>query len=185
MVTDFMTAVIDVIANAINKKEAPPTLMLLRSFLVNKVPLLLLRLSQFPTVLSGAITQAFLRADTGSLQDIPTSRLDPYSLSTNDSQDMFDGMNSDLRSDFLFACALHGIIDESEITTMLGELPVSAMSSSGKYTVEMLQDQYNMNHDRADRLLEEIESMEGNAGAVCRTLYEVMAKTDGRHVEMC
>ncbi|TGZ80326.1 Med5-domain-containing protein [Ascodesmis nigricans] len=176
MVTDFMTAVIDVVAHAVHKKEPPATLMLLRSFLVNKIPLILLRLSQYPQILSGAISQAFLRADTGALQDISPSRFDPYSLRPNDTQDMFDpeNMNVDLRSDFLFACALHGIVDESEITTMLGELPVSAMSASGKYTVELLQEQYHANHDRADRLLEEIESMEGNAGAVCRTLFEIM-----------
>lgn len=174
MLVDFLTAVLDVVTYSLSHRETSPTLVLMRSFLVNKVPLLLLRLSPNPQISSFAITQAFMRADTMHLTSLATSMFDPYSTSTNDDNDLFSDIQVDLRSDFLFGCALHGIIHEADINTILQELPVSAMPTSGKYTVQMLHEQCAHDPSRVDRLLEEIEVQEGNSGAVCKTLFDIL-----------
>jgi mediator of RNA polymerase II transcription subunit 5 len=174
MVTDFITAVIDTTSNALFRNEPPSTLFLFRSFLTNKVPLLLNRLSPSPITSSFAISQAFLRTDVTSLANLSPTIFEPYSYNPDTSQDMlFNDITVDLRQDFLFACALHGVIGEQDIQGILGELPLGAMPGSGRYNAQEIMGQCAMDPSRIDRLLEEIEGVEGNSGAVVRALFEV------------
>lgn len=174
MAADFITAVVDVISNALARNEATSTLFLLRSFLCNKVPLILNRI--FPSSLgsSYAISQAFVRADVAILVNLAPATFEPFSDSSNTSPDMmFADITVDLRQDFLFACALHGVIGEQEIQGILGELPMSAMPSSGRYDYRAILSECNVDPSRVDRLLEEIEGVEGNSGAVVAALFDV------------
>ena len=79
----------------------------------------------------------------------------------------------DLRQEFLFACALHGVVGEEEIQVIIGELPLGALPVSGRYDVSDLINQYTIDPDRLEKLLEEIEGVEGNSGAVVRAIVEV------------
>ncbi|KAF8533805.1 mediator complex, subunit Med5 [Trichophaea hybrida] len=175
MVTDFMTAVIDVITNALVRNEPQSTLFLLRSFLCNKVPLILNRISP-SSLTSYAISQTFLRTDVTTLMNIAPSIFEPYAYNNNSANPdmLFGDITVDLRQDFLFACALHGVIGEQDIQGILEELPLGAMSASGRYDTQDLITQCLSDPMRIDRLLEEIEGVEGNSGAVVRALFEVM-----------
>ncbi|KAA8894440.1 mediator complex, subunit Med5 [Sphaerosporella brunnea] len=174
MVMDFITAVIDVISNALVRGEPPSTLFLLRSFLCNKVPLIINRISPSPMMSSYAISQSFLRTDVTALMNLPTPQFDPLRNSSNSGTDaLFGDITIDLRQDFLFACALHGVIGEQDIQGILGELPLGAMPS-GRYNYREIQGQCAADPRRVDQLLEEIEGVEGNSGAVVRALYEIM-----------
>lgn len=174
MAMDFLTAVIDVITNALVRNETSSTLFLLRSFLCNKVPLILNRISPSSLTSSYAITQTFLRTDMGTLMSLVPSQFEPYAYNSNASPDMiYNDITLDLRPDFLFACALHGVIGEQDIQGILGELPLGAMSASGRYNYRELQTQCIADPNRVERLLEEIESVEGNSGAVVMALFEV------------
>ncbi|KAI5810438.1 mediator complex, subunit Med5 [Pyronema omphalodes] len=173
MVPDFITAVIDVISNAIIRHEPSSTLFLLRSFLCNKVPLIINRISPSPMDSSLAISKAFQRTDATTLTNLAPSIFDPYSYNTNRNPDIYD-ITVDLRPDFLFACALHNVIVEQDINGLLGELPLGAMSAAGTYYVPDLMLQCVNDPARIDRLLEEIEAVEGNSGAVVQTIFEQM-----------
>ena len=182
MVADFITAVVDVITNALARNESTSTLFLLRSFLCNKVPLILNRISPSSLASSYAISQTFLRTDVGMLVNLAPSTFEPFSDSSNTSPDMmFGDITIDLRQDFLFACALHGVIGEQEIQGILGELPMSAMPSSGRYDYRMIMSECNVDPSRVDRLLEETEGVEGNSGAVVAALFEA-SKASPRRV---
>lgn len=80
----------------------------------------------------------------------------------------------DLRQELLFACALHGVVGEEDIQGILGELPLGALPMTGKYDLDELVASCTHDPDRVERLLEEIEGVEGNSGAVVKTIVEIM-----------
>ncbi|KAG0136656.1 mediator complex, subunit Med5 [Tuber indicum] len=174
LLVDFVTAVLDVLSNAILRSEAASTLFLLRSFLTNKVPILLSRLSPSPMTASYALSQALLRTDASTLANPPPSSFDPYSHNTSPNADMLFNTLVDLRQEFLFACALHGVVGEEDIQGIIGELPLGALPVAGRYDAGDLMNQCAMDPDRVERLLEEIEGVEGNSGAVVRAVVEIM-----------
>lgn len=88
---------------------------------------------------------------------------------------LFNGdLPVDLRQELLFACALHGVVGEEDIQGILGELPLGALPMTGKYDLGELVNSCTQDPDRVERLLEEIEGVEGNSGAVVRTVVEVV-----------
>jgi mediator of RNA polymerase II transcription subunit 5 len=88
---------------------------------------------------------------------------------------LFNGdLPVDLRQELLFACALHGVVGEEDIQGILGELPLGALPVAGRYELSDLVNSCTQDPDRVERLLEEIEGVEGNSGAVVRTVVEIM-----------
>lgn len=171
LLTDFITAVVDTVTNALVRNEPAPTLFMLRSFLTNKMPPLLARLSPSPVAASQALTQSFLRTDVSLLMNLLPSLFDPYTHTSSSHPDM---LLIDLRQEFLFACALHHVISENEIQVILGELPLGALPNHGRYDAQDLLGQCAMDPGRVYRLLEEVENVDGNAGPVCVALFEVL-----------
>ena len=125
---------------------------------------------------SYALSQALLRTDASTLANPPPSLFDPYSHNTSTNPDMIFNTLVDLRQEFLFACALHGVVGEEDIQGIIGELPLGALPVAGKYDVGDLMNQCAMDPDRVERLLEEIEGVEGNSGAVVRAVVEVIIR---------
>jgi mediator of RNA polymerase II transcription subunit 5 len=80
---------------------------------------------------------------------------------------------SDVRQEFLFSCALHRLIPESSIEQLLGENPMQTLPLGGQYRKHDLVSQISGNPERAEQLLNEVEAMEGNAGAIVDALTEV------------
>ncbi|RYO94457.1 hypothetical protein DL766_001611 [Monosporascus sp. MC13-8B] len=95
---------------------------------------------------------------------------------------MFDESNNNnsftdtVRQDFCFACCLHGLIPESSIEGLLGEITYQSLPSAGKYVKEALVEECMADPERIQGLVGELDNMDGNVGAVCQALTEVIAR---------
>jgi mediator of RNA polymerase II transcription subunit 5 len=78
-----------------------------------------------------------------------------------------------VRQDFCFACCLHGLIAEENIERLLGEITMQTLPTGGRYTKEDLVQQCLADPERVEGLLEELENMDGNVGAVSQAITEV------------
>ncbi|KAF4314226.1 Mediator complex subunit Med5 [Botryosphaeria dothidea] len=168
MAVDLITASFDVLAaNATYRSESNETIFNFRSFLVNKVPTLVAILagSMFPTTTPElCITQALNRIDRNAFP----------SFSQTFDMAPVNSLLSDVRQDFLVACALHQLIPESSIERLLGETPMSSVPVGGKYIKENLVAQCSTNFERVEELLNEVEGMDGNAGAIVGAIVDII-----------
>ncbi|KAK6607257.1 Mediator of RNA polymerase II transcription subunit 5 [Botrytis cinerea] len=175
---DLILASFDVLANATFRNEGPQTTTILRSFLINKVPLLVstLATSFFPPLTSEfCITEALSHVDTNAFPTLSTL----FAESTNN--DMF---SDSVRQDFCFACCLHGLIPESSIETLLGDIPMQSLPAGGRYSKQDLVEQCLSDSERAEGLISELENMDGNAGAVSQAIAEVIKHMCGNRETM-
>jgi mediator of RNA polymerase II transcription subunit 5 len=78
-----------------------------------------------------------------------------------------------VRQDFCFACCLHGLILEESIEGLLGDITMQTLPEGGRYTKEDLVQQCLLEPERAERLIEELDHMDGNVGAVSQAVVEV------------
>ncbi|KAI9049255.1 hypothetical protein LZ554_007102 [Drepanopeziza brunnea f. sp. 'monogermtubi'] len=167
---DLILAAFDVLANATFRNERAQTTNILRSFLINKVPLLLSALSSslFPPLTSEfCITEALRHVDTTVF---PT-------LSNMFDETSNNNMFSDsVRQDFCFACCLHGLLEESSIEELLGDIPMQSLPAGGRYMKEDLVQQCLSDPERTEGLIDELEHMDGNVGAVSHAITEVIAR---------
>jgi mediator of RNA polymerase II transcription subunit 5 len=165
MATDLVTAAFDIIANAMYRSEPTETVFCLKSFLVNKVPLLLIQLSPslFSMTLELFITQAL-------------SHVDPNAFPTFSQgfDDMMGNSNSlaDVRQDFLNACALHGLIPTGTVERLLGETPMQGPPET-KYEKTTLLNHCKGNFDKVNLYIDELDNLDGNAGAIVGAIVEV------------
>lgn len=92
---------------------------------------------------------------------------------------MFDDTNNNntftdsVRQDFCFACCLHELIPESSIEGLLGEITYQNLPQDGRYAKEKLVRECTSDPERIQRLIGELDNMDGNVGAVCQALAEV------------
>jgi mediator of RNA polymerase II transcription subunit 5 len=165
-IKDLILAAFDVLANATFRNERAQSITILRSFLINKIPPLLATLSAslFPPLTSEyCITEALNHVDTNAF---PTLSGMFDESSTND---MF---SDSVRQDFCFACCLHGLIEESSIETLLGDLPIQSLPAGGRYLKDDLVQQCLTDPARTEGLIDELEHMDGNVGAVSQAITE-------------
>ncbi|KAJ5907889.1 hypothetical protein N7495_000571 [Penicillium taxi] len=166
LIEEIITAAFDVLANGVYRNESSRTMFLFRTFLVNKLPSFfaaMIAASIVPINVELCVTQAL-------------SRLDPNAFPSFSQMFSTQGSSilSDARQEFLFACASQRLIAESSIERLLGENPMQTLPVGGPYQKDDLVSQINTNPERADQLIGEIESMEGNAGAIVGAITEVM-----------
>ncbi|KJZ75565.1 hypothetical protein HIM_05028 [Hirsutella minnesotensis 3608] len=163
----LILASFDLVANAVFRNEGPKDAHLLKSFLINKVPLLLCQLlsPQFSTSSSEfCITEALSQVDTSVF---PTTSL------------MFDESRSNnpytesVREEFCTACALHGLIQREHVERILGETSM-AYGSLEKYSKDKLVQSCLSDPEKIQDLVRELDRMDGNVGAVCHALVELM-----------
>ncbi|KAF1835064.1 Med5-domain-containing protein [Decorospora gaudefroyi] len=158
MATDFITAAFDILANAMYRNESPSTLFYLKAFLINNVPLILSQISGsiFPMAVEMCITQAL-------------SHIDPHAFpSFSQGFDDIMGSNnslSDVRQDFLNACALHGLIPAGTVERLLGEAPMQGPPEKRHERKQVL-NQCRSNFDKVTTYIDELENLDGNAGAI-------------------
>ncbi|KAJ5446591.1 Mediator complex subunit Med5 [Penicillium cf. griseofulvum] len=166
LIEEIITAAFDVLSNGVYRNESNRTMLLFRSFLVNKLPAFFAAISaasMVPISMEMCISHAL-------------SRLDPNAFPSFSQMFSMQGSSvlSDARQEFLFACASHKLIRESSIEQLLGENPMQTLPGGGPYVKDDLVSQINNNHERAEQLIGEIESMEGNAGAIVGAVVDVM-----------
>lgn len=159
---DLILASFDILANATFRNEKKEAITVLRSFLINKVPLLIASLSlTFFSHLNpeDCITQALSLVDQNAFPTLA------------DTSAMF---GDSVRLDFCFACCLHGLIQESSIEGLLGDIPMQSLPAGGRYVKENLVQQCLSDPEKAESLIDTLESMDGNVGAVSQAITEVM-----------
>ncbi|KAJ5673987.1 hypothetical protein N7462_009426 [Penicillium macrosclerotiorum] len=166
LVEEIITAAFDVLSNGVYRNESSRTMFLFRSFLVNKLPAFFAAMtaaSMMPIQVELCVSQAL-------------SRLDPNAFPSFSQVFSMQGSSvlSDARQEFLFACASHRLIQESSIERLLGENPMQTLPGGGPYQKDDLVSQINNNPERAEQLIGEIESMEGNAGAIVGAITDVI-----------
>ncbi|KAK8210323.1 hypothetical protein M8818_003491 [Zalaria obscura] len=160
MVQDLIVASFDILANALHRHESAHTITSLRSFIANKLPLLLLSIAG-PLTAEYWIQLAFGRIDVHPFPPLSQAGT---------------GINETLaasRQDFLQACLLHGLVTENAITGVLGQLAQANPPRGGRYVKEALVQQCTANVQRAEELVRELENMQGNAGAVSGAIVDV------------
>jgi mediator of RNA polymerase II transcription subunit 5 len=166
LVTDLITASFDVLANAINRTEPNGSILVYRSFLTNKLPVLLESYSPMifpPLTIESCITTALNRMDPPA---------DPYSTQSFDLLDS-SGMLSEARTEFLYSCALYRLLPEQSIESILGDVTMQSLPEAGKYVKADLVAQCTTNSGKIEELVRELDNMEGNAAEIAGALIEV------------
>ncbi|KAF3931824.1 hypothetical protein ABW19_dt0201415 [Dactylella cylindrospora] len=158
---DLITAAMDCIANAIARSESSSTVALFRHFLVNKIPLLLIRFNMPIIQAQFVLTQALSKSGTNPLSLDPTFSADSMLLDPS----------NDIKQEFLFACALHRIIEESSVEVILGDVPLQTMAKK-RYTQDELVNECMVDTERLEILISEIEELDGNSGAIVGAVVE-------------
>ncbi|KAK7966024.1 mediator of RNA polymerase II transcription subunit 5 [Apiospora aurea] len=167
---DLILASFDVLANAVFRNEGQKTTHLMRSYLTNKLPILLATLatSMFPPVTSQyCITEALSHVDTNAFPTLSAM----FEVTNNN-----NAFTDSVRQDFCFACCLHGLIPESAIEGLLGEITYQTLPAGGRYNKETLVQQCMTDPERVQSLVGELDNMDGNVGAVCQALTEVIVR---------
>lgn len=167
LATDLVVASFDVLANAMYKGESSDTLFAFKSFLINKAPVLLstLSVSMFPPLTPDfCITQALMQVDFNAFPSFSQT----FGMTGGNTA------LSDIRQEFLFACTAHGLIQEESIERLLGEQPMSTPPKAGsRYSKENLIMQCSVNSGKVEQLLNGLEILDGNAGAIVGAVTEV------------
>lgn len=165
LIEEVITAAFDILSNAMYRNESNRTMFVFRSFLVNKLP------SFFATVLAASMVSIPMELCISNA----LGRLDPNTFPSF--SQMFSMQSnmvlSDVRQEFLFACASHRLIPESSIERLLGENPMQTLAVGGQFIKDDLVAQIYANPERAEQLIADIEAMEGNASAIVGAITEV------------
>ncbi|KAG5951308.1 hypothetical protein E4U53_003370 [Claviceps sorghi] len=168
-VVDLILASFDILANAVFRNEAGRDAHLLKSFLVNKVPLVVCQLCTGFDANSAefCITEALNRVDTtifptASLMFDETRSNNPYTES--------------VREEFCTACALHGLVQREHVERILGETSMSYEPSLEKHSKDRLVQDCLADADKIQGLIRDLEKMDGNVGAVAQALVDVMRR---------
>ena len=178
LVGDLILAAFDVLANALYRNEPQRSINLLRSFMVNKLPIFL-RNNYVSMIFEPLTIEHCIRHALG--------RLDPATFPSG--SQMFDplGRNSllsDVRQEFLFACALHDLMPERSIEEILEDVPMQSLPAVGRYLKDNLVQQYTSNPAKIEEYISELENMEGNAGEIAAAITEVLHTLCANHDTM-
>ncbi|KAF1820084.1 Med5-domain-containing protein [Dissoconium aciculare CBS 342.82] len=158
LIVSLLTTSFDVLTNAMLRKESRQNVKIIRSFICNKIPILLVMLSHSilpPMTAETFIQMPFMAGGTISMDPLP-----PISAGATD-------MNETLKAtrlEFFQACALHGLVTENGIATVLNG-PI-ALPRITKHVKETLVAQCSHDIGRLEPLIEDLDAMQGNAAAI-------------------
>ena len=169
LISDLILAAFDTLANTIARGDSPAQRSLTRSFITNALPVFL-STHYAPLLFPPLTSESCIRQALG--------RIDPSS-----SQQSFD-LLSETRVDFLFSCALHNLLPESQIKDILGETPLQELPSSGRLTPEIVVDRIRHDMARIETYVSQLENYEGNSGAIAQGLVRVMGSMCESHDTM-
>ena len=164
LTVDLIVGSFDTLANALHRHQSAQSILCYRSFIANKLPLLLVSLSTslFPSSSAQlCIQNAFSRIEVNPFPPLSAEN---------------DGVNEALRSsrqDFIQACVLHQLGTEAVLTSVIGGSVVSSASRANRYVKDSLYAQCTASIHRVEPLVRELESMSGNSGAISGALLEV------------
>jgi mediator of RNA polymerase II transcription subunit 5 len=166
MFIDLVITTFDSVIMARTRKDSSLNLKIHHSFLLNKLPPLLLLVSESslePLSPEHCLSQAFHQLRwADSAEDSGLIDSSPQTLS----MDRF-------RENFLLSCALHRVIPESSVVNIIGVSPSKRPQTHGLYSKSDLLNQLRTNHSGVERLVKEINTLDGNAGIVVDAVVEV------------
>lgn len=165
----LILASFDVLANAVFRYEGKKSGHLLKSYVVNKLPLILGNFAassspMYPFDAEYCISQALSQVDTNVFPTL-SNMFDMTNTSTS--------FQDSVRQDFCFACQLHGLLSSSAIETLLGEITYQTLPDEGRYVKETLVQACLEDSERSQRLIGELDNMNGNVGAAAQAIVEV------------
>lgn len=160
---DLLVASFDVLTNALLRHEPNQDVRFIRSFICNKIPLLLNSLLGFngPGAVENCVQMSFM--------GITMDPLAPLSTGATEVRDVL----KKTKLEFLFACALHSLVSERAIANLVQEQSV-VMPKTTKYTKESLMAQTLNNTGRLDTVIQELDLMNGNAGAISGCIIDTI-----------
>jgi mediator of RNA polymerase II transcription subunit 5 len=164
---DLIVGAFDILSSAVSRKENVDMVFALKSFLINKIPLFLTNLA--------ASMYSSDRPEYCLGQAL--SRVDPSIFPPPSFGMMSDNTLQDVRQEFLFSCTLHSILRSSNMEALLGEQPTFSQppDPSSRYIKETLVEQASSDPDKITQLIEELDKLNGNAGAISWAVVEVIA----------
>ena len=121
----------------------------------------------FPTTPEFCITQALNQIDTNTFPTL--SSIFEDSRNGNPFTDT-------VREEFCWACCLHNLFPQSHIETLLGENTYQTLPSGGRYVKDDLVRDCLADPEKIQSLINELDNMDGNVGAVCQALTEVLRR---------
>ena len=164
----LILASFDLLANAVFRNEGPKSGHLLKSYVVNKVPLILVSLASssamYPFNPELCIKDALSQVDTNVFPTLSGM----FDISNTSSS-----FHDSVRQDFCFACQLHGLLSQAAIESLLGDITYQSLPDEGRYVKEMLVQSCLQETDRTLKLVAELENMNGNVGAAAQAIIEV------------
>ncbi|KAK3327996.1 mediator complex, subunit Med5 [Cercophora scortea] len=164
----LILASFDVLANAVSHNEGSRTGHLLKSYLVNKVPLILGMLAAsshvYPFDAEFCITQALGQVDTNVFPTLAGM----FDMQNNSS------FQDSVRQDFCFACLLHGLLTQTAIETLLGDITYQSLPDEGRYIKGALVQSCLEDPEQTKKLIGELDNMNGNVGAAAQAIIEVI-----------
>ncbi|ELQ36809.1 mediator of RNA polymerase II transcription subunit 5 [Pyricularia oryzae Y34] len=166
---DLILVSFDVVANAASVRQSPKAAHVLRSYLTNKVPLLLASLAASGSGLYPFNAAACVEHATRQVSSATFPNMSDY-ISSRSGNTLTEGT----REDFLFACCLHGLIPETQIEPILNETCYNSLPTEGRLVKEALVQECLADPERTVQLVKDIEKCNGNVGAICVALTETL-----------
>jgi mediator of RNA polymerase II transcription subunit 5 len=157
----LILASFDAIAAASDRND-PQHMFSLKSFLINKVPLLLATLNGSLLTPEFVIQQSLSQVD---LNAFPTIALGMLQSNT---------ALQDTRQDFVYSCILHGLLNANSVGRLLGESTFdSPPSPQNRLHKDLLLQQCATEPGKVVQLISTLEKLDGNAGAIVGAVVEV------------
>jgi mediator of RNA polymerase II transcription subunit 5 len=165
LVSDLIIASFDILANALQKSQSQNHILCYRSFIANKLPLLITTLSgSFAPMTSQVYIQMALR------------RVDvhPFPPLSSESDTTKNEVLKKSRQEFVQACIMFQLGNEQAFHSVMGESPAPITSRVVRYNRQSLAQQCIANIHRVEELARELEGMSGNAGAISGALVDTI-----------
>ena len=167
----LILASFDVLANAVFRNEGAKQGHLLKSYVANKVPLILGNIaalassaSMYPFDAQFCITQALNQVDTNVFPTL-SGMFDMHSASSS--------FQDSVRQDFCFACQLHGLITQQASEALLGDITYQSLPAGGRYMKDTLVQSCLEDTEKTLKLIGELDNTDGNVGAAAQAIIEV------------
>ncbi|KAI9723492.1 MAG: mediator complex subunit [Chrysothrix sp. TS-e1954] len=178
LLVDLIVSTFDVFAGAVRRGEPTDRTFMVRSFLVNKLPTLMLAISAI----------SFMPVEFDRIIAQAVGRLDPMSF-TSFSQDQDFGPSNngnkdttalyDTRQEFLAACILHQMIPEDSIERLTGENIKHDASPRRKLHSQMIIQEYSQSTQKWDQLTAGLKLMDGNTTARAEAISQMFKRQAG------
>ncbi|KAL8333077.1 hypothetical protein RB593_003021 [Gaeumannomyces tritici] len=173
MAIDLILASFDMIAHAATSRQPQRAAHVLRSYLTNKVPLLLVSLAASATPLYPLNAAACVEHAVRQVGSATFPNMSEYLVSSNRNGNT---LTEGTREDFLFACCLHGLIPEARIVPILNEACINSLPPEGRLVKDNLVQECLADPEKTHQLVRNLDKCDGNVGAISQALVEVLGQ---------